>query len=167
MNTHKYWGKTIASFLLVLFTMPLGHALMRVMEDTMTVTALHYSAFAMGAVGLAIVIWGVFVKGDVKQTLMGLFGGLLFWTGWVEFLFGYFLIAELDCCVAFLLFRHLRSDHAGTCFNDSHRNDLAGFVKNLSHADFFANDGFLHSISSCWLLVAPLGPGMPVQRLAT
>ena len=90
MNTPKYWGKTIASFLLVLFTMPLGHALMRVMEDTMTVTALHYSAFAMGAVGLAIVIWGVFVKGDVKQTLMGLFGGLLFWTGWVEFLFGYF-----------------------------------------------------------------------------
>ena len=83
MNTPKYWGKTIASFLLVLFTMPLGHALMRVMEDTMTVTALHYSAFAMGAVGLAIVIWGVFVKGDVKQTLMGLFGGLLFWTGWV------------------------------------------------------------------------------------
>lgn len=90
MNTPKFWGKTIASFLLVLFTMPLGHALMRVMEDTLTVTALHYCAFAMGAVGLAIVIWGVFVKGDVKQTLMGLFGGLLFWTGWVEFLFSYF-----------------------------------------------------------------------------
>ena len=89
-KTRRYWGKTIASFLLVLFTMPLGHALMRVMEDTMTVTALHYSAFAMGAVGLAIVIWGVFVKGDVKQTLFGMFGGLLFWTGWVEFLFGYF-----------------------------------------------------------------------------
>ena len=91
MKTQKlYWGKTVASFFLVLFTMPLGHALMRVMEDTMSVTALHYSAFAMGAVGLAIVIWGVFVKGDVKQTLMGLFGGLIFWTGWVEFLFGYF-----------------------------------------------------------------------------
>ena len=90
VKTKRYWGKTVASFLLVLFTMPLGHALMRVMEDTMSVTALHYSAFAMGAVGLAIVIWGVFVKGDVKQTLFGLFGGLLFWTGWVEFLFGYF-----------------------------------------------------------------------------
>ena len=86
----RYWGKTIAAFLLVLATMPLGHALMRVMEDTMTVTALNRCAFAMGAVGLAIAICGVFVKGDVKQTLMGLFGGLLFWTGWVEFLFGYF-----------------------------------------------------------------------------
>ena len=86
----RYWGKTIAAFLLVLATMPLGHALMRVMEDTMSVTVMNRCAFAMGAVGLAIVIWGVFVKGDVKQTPMGLFGGLLFWTGWVEFLFGYF-----------------------------------------------------------------------------
>lgn len=101
MNTQKYWGKTIASFMLVLFTMPLGHALMRVMEDTMSVTALHYSAFAMGAVGLAIVIWGVFVKGDVKQTFFGLFGGLLFWTGWVEFLFGYFA-ARFGCPRPFL-----------------------------------------------------------------
>ena len=90
MKQKQYWGKTLASFLLVLATMPLGHALMRVMEDTMTATAVNRSAFAMGAVGLAIVIWGVFVKGDVKQTLLGLFGGLLFWTGWVEFLFGYF-----------------------------------------------------------------------------
>ena len=90
MKPKSYWGKTIASFLLVLFTMPLGHALMRVMEDTMSVTVMNRCAFIMGAVGLAIAIWGVFVKGDVKQTLMGLFGGLLFWTGWVEFLFGYF-----------------------------------------------------------------------------
>ena len=86
----RYWGKTIAAFFLVLFTMPLGHALMRVMEDTMTPHAVNVSAFIMGAVGLAIVIWGVFVKGDTKQTLFGLFGGLLFWTGWVEFLYGYF-----------------------------------------------------------------------------
>ena len=32
----------------------------------------------------------VFVKGDTRQTLWGLFGGLLFWTGWVEFLFMYY-----------------------------------------------------------------------------
>ena len=91
MNTPKlYWGKTIASFFLVLFTMPLGHALMRVMEDTMSHHVVNVSAFIMGAVGLAIAVWGVFVKGDTKQTLFGLFGGLLFWTGWVEFMFGYF-----------------------------------------------------------------------------
>lgn len=53
-------------------------------------TTLHYSAFAMGAVGLVMVIIGVFAKGDTRQTLWGLIGGLLFWTGWVEFLFMYF-----------------------------------------------------------------------------
>ena len=31
-NQTRYWWKTIASFLLVLFTMPLGHALMIMME---------------------------------------------------------------------------------------------------------------------------------------
>lgn len=87
---HRYWGKATASFLLVLFTMPLGHALMRVMEETMTVSTMNRCAFLMGLAGLVIAIIGVFVKGDTKQTLWGLFGGLLFWTGWVEFMWGYF-----------------------------------------------------------------------------
>ena len=84
------WWKAIASFLVVLLTMPLGHALMMIMEKTMTPAALHYSAFFMGFVGLVIVIAGVFVKGDTRQTFFGLIGGLLFWTGWVEFLFQYY-----------------------------------------------------------------------------
>lgn len=90
MTKKLYWGKSIASFLLVLFTMPLGHAMMIIMEKTMTTTALHYCAFAMGFVGLLTTILGVFAKGDTRQTLFGFFGGLLFWTGWVEFLFKYF-----------------------------------------------------------------------------
>ena len=77
MEQKKYWGKTLASFFLVLCTMPLGHALMKVMEATLSVTALHYAAFAMGLVGLAIAIAGVFVKGDTQQTLCGLFLCLL------------------------------------------------------------------------------------------
>lgn len=89
MNT-KNLGKTLASFLLVLLTMPLGHAAMILMEHTMSPGLLHVSAFMLGLVGLIIVIAGVFVKGDTGQTLCGLFGGLLFWTGWVEFLFQYY-----------------------------------------------------------------------------
>ena len=85
-----YWWRTIASFLVVLFAMPLGHALMILMEKFMTETTMHYAGFAMGLVGLVFVIVGVFVKGDTRQTLWGLFGGLLFWTGWVEFLFLYY-----------------------------------------------------------------------------
>lgn len=90
MGAKKYWWKAIASFLFVLFMMPLGHALMIVMEHGMDETALHYAAFAMGACGMVMVIAGVFAKGDTAQTLWGLFGGLLFWTGWVEFLFMYY-----------------------------------------------------------------------------
>lgn len=84
------WLKSIASFLVVLLTMPLGHALMIVMDKTMTPEAVHYSAFFMGLAGLVIVVAGVIVRGDTKQTLCGLLGGLLFWTGWVEFLFQYY-----------------------------------------------------------------------------
>ena len=89
-GSKRYWWKAIASFLMVLFTMPLGHALMIIMEHVMNETVLHYSAFAMGAVGMVMVIIGVFAQGDTRQTLWGFFGGLLFWTGWVEFLFMYF-----------------------------------------------------------------------------
>lgn len=46
---------------------------------------LYNAAFLMGLVGLLLTIWGVFVKTDNKQTLMGLFGGLFIWTGWIEF----------------------------------------------------------------------------------
>jgi hypothetical protein len=88
-KTKNVW-KALASFSMVLFTMPLGHALMIVMEKLMSPAALHYSAFAMGAAGLAMVIIGVFAREDTRQTLWGLFGGLLFWTGWVEFLFMYY-----------------------------------------------------------------------------
>ena len=86
----NYWWKTIASFLLVLFAMPLGHALMIVMEKFMSEGAMHVAGFLMGLAGLMMVVVGVFVKGDTRQTLWGLFGGLLFWTGWVEFLFLYY-----------------------------------------------------------------------------
>lgn len=90
MTTKKYPGKALASFLLVLFTMPLGHAAMILMEHWLAPGPLHVCAFLLGLAGLIITIIGVFVKGDLKQTLCGLFGGLLFWTGWVEFLFQYY-----------------------------------------------------------------------------
>jgi len=78
------------SFVIVLFTMPLGHALMILMEHFLTRQQLYYSAFAMGAIGLMLTILGIFINGDTRQTLAGLFGSLLFWTGWIEFAYVYF-----------------------------------------------------------------------------
>ena len=89
-NKEFYPWRTIASFVLVLLAMPLGHALMILMEKFMDEGPMHVAGFLMGLVGLVMVIIGVMVKGDTRQTLWGLFGGLLFWTGWVEFLFMYY-----------------------------------------------------------------------------
>lgn len=90
MTKNIYIGKTLGAFLLVLFTMPLGHALMLLMEHFMSPTLLHYSAFLIGFAGLIITVAGIFARGDTRQTLYGLTGGLLFWTGWVEFLLAYY-----------------------------------------------------------------------------
>ena len=90
MKPKLYWWRTIASFLFVLFMMPLGHASMIIMEKNMGPDAVHVGGFLLGLAGLVMVIWGVFVKGDTKQTLFGLIGALFFWTGWVEFLFQYY-----------------------------------------------------------------------------
>lgn len=90
MITKKSLGVGIASFLIVLFLMPLGHAMMILMQHYMEGSTLNHAAFAMGFVGLIITIIGIFVKGDTKQTLCGLVGGLLFWTGWVEFVYVYY-----------------------------------------------------------------------------
>ena len=90
MKNKLQWSKSIASFFLVLFMMPLGHAAMIIMEHTLSPSVLHYSAFALGFLGILMVIRSIYVKGDTRQTLWGLAGGMLFWTGWVEFLFQYF-----------------------------------------------------------------------------
>ena len=82
---NNYWRRTLASFFLVLFAMPLGHALMTIMDKFMSEDTVHVAGFILGLVGLVMVIMGVFAKGDTRQALWGLFGGLLFWTGWVEF----------------------------------------------------------------------------------
>lgn len=84
------WKQSLLSFLLVLCLMPLGHALMILMEIIISPSTLPYSAFGLGLVGLIIAIRGVFARRDTPQTLCGLIGGLLLWTGWVEFLFMYY-----------------------------------------------------------------------------
>lgn len=49
-----------------------------------------HAGMGMGLFSLLMVIIGVFIKGDVKQTLLGLFGGMFYWMGAIDFLFMYY-----------------------------------------------------------------------------
>ena len=82
-GSKRYWWKAIASFLMVLFTMPLGHALMIIMEHVMNETVLHYSAFCYGSGGDGHGNYRRVCPRRYPPDAMGLFGGLLFGrVGW-------------------------------------------------------------------------------------
>ena len=53
-------------------------------------------------------------------------------------------VAQLDCIVAVVLNGLLLHNRAGADLNDSDRNDFSGFIENLGHADFLADDTFFH-----------------------
>lgn len=75
------------AFLIVLLFMPLGHALM-VLNERVLHGGKYPGAFLMGAVGVALLAWGVRSEQKaIKATLLGLVAGILVWTGWVEFSF--------------------------------------------------------------------------------
>jgi len=67
--------------------MPIGHAIMVLIEHYFHHNML-LAAFGLGVGGMSLVFLGV-VKDDNKKTgtLLGLLGGILVWTGWVEFSF--------------------------------------------------------------------------------
>ena len=65
-----------------------------------------------------------------------------------EFLLGNILIAQLDRLIA-VLFRGLLLDHgAGAGLDDRDRDDVAGFIEDLGHAHFLADDRLFHVTSS-------------------
>lgn len=77
----------ILSFLLVLILMPIGHAIM-ILTEVVLEGHKFYGAALMGVLGFILIIIGI--KRDVNPTfatLMGFLGGVLIWTGWVEFSF--------------------------------------------------------------------------------
>ena len=80
----------ISAFLIVLLTMPLGHAAMIIMEKTFGHEYIYHAAVLLGLIGFILIIWGAVVNQDTKSTFLGLFGGLFIWTGWIEFAYVYF-----------------------------------------------------------------------------
>lgn len=78
----------IPAFILVLLTMPLGHALMVLNEHWLGHRYQLLGAGALGIIGTVLLVWGIRLNNDrSKATLLGLIAGILIWTGWVEFSF--------------------------------------------------------------------------------
>src|SRR6187402_933128 len=75
----------ILAFLTVLLTMPLGHAIMIIMEKYFGESYVYQAALIMGLVGVIFLVGGSLLKTENKATFAGLFGGLFIWTGWIEF----------------------------------------------------------------------------------
>ena len=86
--TAPYTG--ILSFLIVLFTMPLGHAAMILMENLLGETHVYSAALLLGVLGVALLLLGIRARSERNATFAGLFGGLFVWTGWVEFAYVYY-----------------------------------------------------------------------------
>lgn len=80
----------ILAFLVVLLMMPLGHALMILMEHFLSGSALNWAAFLLGTVGLILTFIAARLKNDTYVTLWAFIGGILLWTGWIEFGYVYF-----------------------------------------------------------------------------
>jgi len=90
MGRERYWLKAITSIAVTLVAMPITHIIARALKNSCMGVEEFYAGLAMGGVGMLLVIIGVFVRGDVKQTLCGLFGGMVYWMGAVDFLFMYY-----------------------------------------------------------------------------
>lgn len=77
----------LLSFIIVLLTMPIGHALMVLIEVLMEDSKL-IGAGIVGTIGAALLVIGVVKnKNRAIATILGLLAGILVWTGWVEFSF--------------------------------------------------------------------------------
>jgi len=76
--------------MVVLFTMPLGHTTMILMEKIFGSELQYLAAMVVGLIGLAFLWIGTYRKSETTSTWLGFFSGLFIWTGWVEFGFVFF-----------------------------------------------------------------------------
>jgi hypothetical protein len=87
LQTIKDHRAGVLAFVIVLLLMPLGHAMMVLMEQWVG-AARYTGALLVGLIGVVLLWWGVRRPGnDLYATLLGSLAGVLVWTGWVEFSF--------------------------------------------------------------------------------
>lgn len=77
----------VLAFIIVLLLIPIGHAMM-VLTEHLFHGSKFIAAGALGFIGVGLLIAGVrYNHKPILATLMGFIGGILVWTGWVEFSF--------------------------------------------------------------------------------
>jgi len=80
----------IIAFVIVLLTMPLGHAAVILIEMIFGNIHKYHAALLIGFLGTLMLIAGIVARKEIAATLYGLFAGLFVWTGWIEFAFMYY-----------------------------------------------------------------------------
>ncbi len=80
----------ILAFVIILLTMPLGHVLMILTEHIFGEVYVYTAAFILGIIGVVLLIFGMKSENETEATFLGLFAGILIWTGWIEFSFVFF-----------------------------------------------------------------------------
>lgn len=88
LNNKPFIG--ISAFVIVLFTMPLGHALMILMQLILGETYQYIGAILVGLLGFAALFFSLKKESETTRTFLGLFAGIFLWTGFVEFSFVFF-----------------------------------------------------------------------------
>jgi hypothetical protein len=80
-------NKGILAFLIVLFSIPLGHTLMVLNQELIHINK-YFVASMIGILGIVLLYLGVKKNAfPIQSTLFGFIGGVLVWTGWIEFSF--------------------------------------------------------------------------------
>ena len=80
-------NRGVLAIMIVLFSIPLGHTLM-VLNDAITGYNKYHVAGGIGSLGIGLLIYGIIINRlPVQSSILGFLGGVLVWTGWIEFSF--------------------------------------------------------------------------------
>lgn len=80
----------ITAFFIVLLTMPLGHAAVILLQSALGKDHVVLAGLLSGLAGTAMLLFGMRVSKELVATLLGLFGALFVWAGWIEIGFEYY-----------------------------------------------------------------------------
>jgi len=79
-----------SAFTLVLLTMPLGHAAVILLETALGKEHVALAGLLLGLAGAGLLLAGMFASKELVATLLGMFGGLFVWSGWIEIGYAYY-----------------------------------------------------------------------------